>query len=224
MLIISGDGRGGIVTTRAGRFGFWVLLTLAAQSVVPARAADLSAPPPGSAFAPPVLVADPANRWEARFGVFAHGVGSVEQGSVDLNGEFLSPRLFYATGTWGFLVPRVAIGGFLNVSGKTDAAYATFVWTIPIYDRWFAEAFVGPGVHDGALQGTPTQAGLGCHTLFDAGASLGYRFDAHWSVMATFNHLSNGKSLFGIDCGTNQAPTGSNQGLNNYGIRIGYSF
>jgi hypothetical protein len=209
---------------RVGRFGLWPLavLMLVGVNLASAHAADLSVPL-NSPFAPPG-VADPANRWEARFGVFAHGVGSVEQGTVDLNGEFVSPRLFYATGSWGFLVPRVALGGFLNVSGKTDSAYVTALWTIPLYDRWFAEAFVGPSVHDGVLQATATRAGLGCPVLFNAGASLGYRFDEHWSVMATFNHLSNGKSLFGIDCGTNQAATGSNQGLNNYGIRIGYSF
>jgi hypothetical protein len=29
---------------------------------------------------------------------------------------------------------------------------------------------------------------------------------------------------FGVNCGTNQAANGTNQGLNNYGVRIGYAF
>jgi hypothetical protein len=88
----------------------------------------------------------------------------------------------------------------------------------------FVEAYVGPAAHNGSLTVTPQLAGLGCDTLFHAGASVGYRFDDHWSVLGTFEHLSNGKTLFGIDCGTNQAATGSNQGLNNYGLRVGYAF
>jgi opacity protein-like surface antigen len=200
MLVISTrmKGAGGIVTSRLSRFAVRTaaLLALAGICHAPAQAADLSMPVPSltKPWAPPSV--DPANRWEARFGVFAHGVGSVENGTVDLNGEFVSPRLFYATA----------------------------VWTIPIYDRFFVEGFVGPAIHNGSLVATATQSGLGCHTLFNAGANIGYRIDDHWSVMATFNHMSNGKSVFGIDCGTNKAATGSNQGLNDYGIRVGYSF
>ena len=44
-----------------------------------------------------------------------------------------------------------------------------------------------------------------------------------WNVTGTFEHLSNGRTVFGIQCGTNLLP-GRNQGLNNYGIRVGYSF
>jgi hypothetical protein len=35
--------------------------------------------------------------------------------------------------------------------------------------------------------------------------------------------VSNGKELR-VNCGTNQAANGSNQGLNNYGVGVGYSF
>lgn len=168
---------------------------------------------------------DPANRFEARFGAFAHGVGSVERDTVDLNGSFVTPRLPLAVGSgWSFLLPRLEVGGAANLSGRTSFVYANALWTIPVWDRVFVEAFVGPAVHDGSLTLTPTMAGLGCSVLFHAGASIGYRFDEHWSVMGTFEHLSNGKTAFGVDCGTNRAVTGSNQGLNNYGIRIGYAF
>ena len=58
---------------------------------------------------------------------------------------------------------------------------------------------------------------------FSYGIYGGYRFNEHWSVQGTFEHLSNGRGIFGIDCGTNQIP-GGNQGLNNYGVRVGYAF
>lgn len=205
----------------AGFVAFLALLAVGHSS----QAADIAATTGVSpAYVTPVVPLDPANRFEARFGAFAHGVGSAEHNTVDLNGEFLTPRLFAPEGPWAFLVPRLGAGGLLNLNGRTNVAYAAAVWTIPVFDRYFVEAFVGPAVHDGSLTATATRAGLGCDVLFNAGVSVGYRFNQNWSVMGTFDHLSNGKSLFGIDCGTNRAATGSNQGLNNYGVRLGYSF
>jgi hypothetical protein len=168
---------------------------------------------------------DPADRFEARLGAFAHGAGSVESGTADINGELVSPRIPLGVASpWNLLVPRLHLGGNANLDSRTSFAYTGFVWTFPTFDGFFLEGFVGPAVHNGSLTPTTTKAGLGCPVLFHAGASLGYRFDEHWSVMATFSHLSNGKTLFGIDCGTNQASSGSNQGLNNYGARIAYTF
>jgi lipid A 3-O-deacylase len=193
----------------------------AAWLATPAQAADLVINAP---YAPITVPIDPANRFEARFGAFAHGIGGAEEGSVDLNGELVSPRLFNFGGPWAFLAPRVHVGGLVNLSGRTSIAYTGLLWTIPVFDRFFVEGFVGPAVHNGELSATATHAGLGCRTLFNAGGSVGYRFSDQWSLMATFDHVSNGKSLFGVDCGTNQAATGSNQGLNNYGVRVGYTF
>ena len=157
--------------------------------------------------------------------MFWHGLGSVEQDTVDLQVEMVSPRIIPGvTGFWSFLVPRVHFGGSGNLSNRTSFSYTGALWTIPIWDRFFTEAFVGPAFHNGSLFPTATLAGLGCPVLFHAGANLGYRFNERWSVMGTFEHLSNGKTLFGVNCGTNLAATGSNQGLNNYGVRVGYSF
>jgi len=207
------------LTSRITGLRFWLValcvgvLTIHAGG---ARGADL--------VASPALI-DPADRFDVRLGAFAHGVGSVESGTADINGELVSPRIPFAVNSpWNVLVPRVNIGGQGNLDSRTSFVYTGFVWTFPVFDGFFFEGFVGPAVHNGSLTPTDTKAGLGCPVLFHAGASLGYRFDEHWSVMGTFSHLSNGKTLFGIDCGTNQAASGSNQGLNNYGARIGYTF
>jgi hypothetical protein len=196
----------------------WAMLPAAAG------AADLYAAPAGRPWATPVPIIDPADRWEARFGVFAHGIGSAESDTVDLNGEIATPRLpLGVTGFWSFLVPRIHFGGSLNLSGRTDVLYTGLLWTMPVFDRFFVEGFIGPAIHNGSIVPTATHAGLGCHTLFHVGGSVGYRFNEHWSVQGTFEHLSNGRGIFGIDCGTNQIP-GGNQGLNNYGVRVGYAF
>ena len=209
---------------RAARWAF-VLLAVALASQ-PLGAADLGRSLPTTPYVPAAaLLVDPADRLEARFGVFAHGVGSVEQGTVDVNGEIVSPRLVPGVaGFWSAFVPRVHFGASGNLSNRTSIAYTGLLWTFPVFERFFVEPFVGPAVHNGSLTPTQALAGLGCPALFHAGANAGYRFDGHWSVMFTFEHLSNGKSLFGVNCGTNQGLRGSNQGLNNYGVRLGYAF
>jgi hypothetical protein len=190
----------------------------------PAPAADLPYGAGPAPWAAEALLDDPANHFEARFGVFAHGVGGNERNTVALNGEIVSPRLFNAGNAWWApAIPRIHAGGFVNVQGRTNSIYTGLLWTIPVYDRLFFEAFIGPSVHDGSLTPGINQAGLGCRVLFNAGASIGYRFDSRWSVMGTFNHLSNGKEIFGTNCGLNQLP-GGNQGLNHYGLRVGYTF
>jgi Lipid A 3-O-deacylase (PagL) len=167
----------------------------------------------------------PGTQFEARFGLFYHGVGSNEHNTFDLNGSVLSPRLdLGVTGYWAYFLPRFQLGGAANLSGRTSFAYADAAFTLPITQWLFFEPFVGGAVHDGSLTPTPTLAGLGCPLLFHAGVSLGVPINQHWSVIGTFEHLSNGKSLFGVDCGTNQSATGSNQGLNNYGLSVGYAF
>ena len=84
------------------------------------------------------------HRYELRFGGFAHGVGSIESGQIDINGEFVLPRLPFGRGEWwDFLVPRPHLGVMANLSGGTSYAYAGGLWTIPLPSRFFAEFFFG---------------------------------------------------------------------------------
>jgi hypothetical protein len=183
-----------------------------------AGAADIDAPAANSSqAAPPIPYIDPY-RYDVRFGAFAHGVGGAEQNTVDVNAEFVFPRLPFAQGEWwNFTIPRPHLGALGNVSGRTSSAYAGALWTVPLTTRFFGEGFVDGAVTDGSLTGGPDQAALGCRALFHAGVSLGYAITPEWSAMVSFDHLSNGKSLFGTPCDRNQ-------GLNDYGVRFGYSF
>ena len=54
--------------------------------------------------------------------------------------------------------------------------------------------------------------GLGCRWAFHSGGSVGYRLDDRWSVLGTFDHLSN----------ATLCPY--NKGINDYGLRAAYSF
>jgi len=159
-----------------------------------------------------------AEHYEFRLGGFAHGVGGVESGSVDVNAELIFPQLWpnIVAPSWNWLVPRPHIGVSVNTAGKTDYGFAGGLWSFNVTRRFFVETFVGGAVHDGTINGDPNRAALGSRVLFHVGGSVGYRLTDNWNVLFTFEHLSNGNAAL------HAAP--SNQGLNEYGLRVGYLF
>ncbi len=197
-------------------------------SLGPALSADLPAarayiPPTAPATVQP-MVYDPEG-FEFRFGGFAHGVGGAEQGTYDLNGEFVTPRLpFFEDSWWSVFMPRANVGGLLNLEGRTSAVYAGALWTIPLPAHFFAEGFLDADLHNGYLNNPPPgHSGLGCRYMFHDGGSLGYKVSEHWKVMFTFDHQSNGHGIFGTECDGMGAAT-RNPGINDYGLRFGYTF
>ena len=114
------------------------------------------------------------------------------------------------------LLPRPHVGAMINTNDKTSYVYVGALWTYDFSNRIFAETFVGGALHNGELNGDSSHAALGCDPLFHVGGSLGYRFTQRWSVMFTFDHISDGNLLL------RACP--HNQGLNEYGLRLGYSF
>jgi len=78
---------------------------------------------------------------------------------------------------------------------------------------WFAEGFFGGLIHNGNLDdNSSTMNGLGYRWAFHSGGYIGYRLNDCWNVMGTFNYLSNGEICT------------YNKGINDYGLRVGYSF
>jgi hypothetical protein len=183
--------------------------------------------PPAVSSAAPFGSSDvDANRYELRLGAFAHGVGVVESGTVDLNPEVVFPRLpFGQSNWWNILFPRPHIGAMLNLDGRTSSAYAGALWTFPLPHHFFAELFLDGEVNNGYLtpDAPPGHSGLGCRYMFHDGGSLGYKLSQQWSLMFTFDHQSNGHDEFGTQCHGLGANT-PNPGINDYGLRIGYSF
>jgi lipid A 3-O-deacylase len=195
-----------------------------------AHGADLSpaAPLPAASYvAPPVqpaLFYDPYSI-EVRLGGFLHGVGGNEKGTYDLNPELIFPRLpFFQTQWWNVFVPRPHVGGMVNLEGRTSDLYAGALWSFPLPYHTFFELFVDGAIHDGVENNPqPGHSGLGCPALFHVGGSFGYAITEHWHAMLTFDHLSNGHYIFGINCSGNVGPT-PNPGINNWGGKIGYQF
>jgi hypothetical protein len=181
------------------------------------QAADLPSrsAPPAAPLQALTVTKQPRFLSELRFGVSAQDPWSPEEGSVNITGEVLTGKLFTAESpTLDLFIPRFHVGGSANTAGQTSFAYAGFTWTVPITQALFVEATFGGAIHNGEtgeIVGSNHSA-LGCSPLFRESASVGWRFDEHWSVMATIEHLSNAGLCE------------QNRGLTNVGARIGYSF
>lgn len=193
---------------------FALLLALALGASTLAQAADLPTPI-SSAPAASVPLYDPS-KFEIRGGVFVSPFG-IEEGTTDASLALVFPKVFNLPGWQDLLVPRLRIGGVANLGGRTSYVYADGLWTVN-FDRIFAEAFFGGLVHDGPLENhiNNNATALGCRALYHMGADLGYRFDQHWSVIATFEHGSNGEPVM------SNCP--QNRGLNVAGVALGYAF
>ena len=157
---------------------------------------------------------DAFNRFEIRGGLFVHDPVSPEKGSVDINGEIVSPRLPIQAGSWQFLVPRLHLGGTANTAGKTSHGYTGLTWDYDLSKSLFVEASLGGDLNNGKTGSAlvPGHNAMGCSAAFRESASLGYRLNPSLSLMGTIEHVSNAGFCE------------RNRGLTNMGLRLGYAF
>lgn len=194
----------------------------AADLISPAPRYDLTAPSPTAAvIAPeprygvlfPAFLATKDDSFEVRGGAFAHSVGGHEKGSFDANFELLGPSLFKVPVEYSYFIPRPQVGVMANTANKTSYAYAGMVWTLNITREIFLEPMFGGVYHNGRTQTMePDRISLGCSFLFHTGLSVGYRINERWSVLGTWEHISNADTCI------------RNVGMNDYGIKVGYKF
>lgn len=188
------------------------LSVLFALSAATAFAAD---GPAAREPAAPASLPD-STRWELRLGATGHDISGPEEGSVNITGQVLTPRLVQLSDpVANLLVPRIHLGGSLNTAGDTSFAFVGFTWTFDITPRIFVEGSFGGAVHNGntsRVMVAPHESALGCSPLFREAAAIGYRIDARWSVTASVEHLSNAGLCT------------QNRGLTNVGLHLGYAF
>ena len=156
-------------------------------------------------------------RFELRGG-FSVNPGGPEKNSYALNAELITPKLFSIDWLPSFFVPRFRIGGSISLSSKTSFGYAGALWTINLTERLFVEQIFGGAVHDGELvtMDWTGRASLGCRALYHLGNNFGYRLNSDWSIMFTYDHISNGRGTF------SSCPR--NYGLNELSLRLGRRF
>lgn len=158
---------------------------------------------------------------EAKVGVMAHDIGLTGrhvEGGADINGEilFVSPNFLDVIGA-----PRPHIGGWVNTSGNTDAAYAGLTWGLPIVKSIFGPSdaltiygSLGGAVQDGYVDGVPPpgRKRLGSPVLFRTSVELGYQITSVYGISMLLDHMSN----------ANLAR--HNAGITNIGARVGVKF
>jgi lipid A 3-O-deacylase len=157
---------------------------------------------------------------EVKAGLMAHDVtlgGRHVEGGADINGEvlFVSPKFLDIIGA-----PRPHLGGWVNTSGNTDAAYFGLTWGLPIVKSVFSTAdgltiygSLGGAVHDGYEDSAPPgRKRLGSPVLFRESVELGYQITSVYSVSAFVDHISNANLA------------SHNAGITNVGGRVGFKF
>ena len=122
--------------------------------------------------------------------------------------------------------PQPYVMASVNTAGDTSYGGVGLEWRWTFAGNWALEPGVGVVVHDGATDnpfanGTPEAAAfseenvlLGSDVLFRTSLGLTYDFEGPWEAGLFFEHLSHGQIL----------ASGRNQGLDEFGIRIGYQF
>jgi lipid A 3-O-deacylase len=139
------------------------------------------------------------------------------EGGIDVNGEvlFASPWPQPSNAVIDFLFrPRPMLGATVSTQGDTSQVYLGAAWTLPLFNVLFVEATFGGAYHDGPLtsSGPNYHEAYGCRVNFHESGSLGVKLGENWRVMATVEHMSNGKLCE------------PNAGLTNVGARFGYKF
>ncbi len=160
---------------------------------------------------------------ELRIGLHAHDVhhaalpfsvnqwrlNQIEDISFDL--LFTSPDLdvFRWMGS-----PRPEVGATLTLGGKDSMAHLGLTWQLPIFETpVYLEGTFGAAIHDGALTGAaPGRKNFGCQVNFYERFGVGMHVSDNVTATLTYEHTSNN--------GWCQA----NDGLSNFGLRLGWKF
>ncbi|HEX2840025.1 acyloxyacyl hydrolase [Hyphomicrobium sp.] len=158
-----------------------------------------------------------ADGWieELKVGVLAHDVPDLwsgfraESNSAALNFEaLLSPSVVFLGGAI-----RPVVGASVNTEGGTSNIYVDARWQYETPSGIFFGLGLGGTVHDGQLELKDfDRKALGSRVLFHIPLEIGYRLDAHNSISAYFEHMSN---AYTVD---------PNEGLDRIGLRYGYRF
>jgi hypothetical protein len=179
-----------------------------------------------------VLLVGRASAGELFAGLYGHGLSTPsghEHGADFVLGYRTAPigRL-----TW-LAKPSVGVFVSANSSVPTDFAVVNLNWPLAISGRFYVRPAFGmayttgkanigdPGdmtasaaVRARRLRLSQTRIDFGSQVLFEEEVAFGYRLNGHWAVEASYVHFSNGEILH----------HGANQGLDDLGLRVAYSF
>lgn len=156
---------------------------------------------------------------EFRIGIAAHDVGAF--GKQEEDGEDYSGELRIALPRWGWVDflqhPRAMLGVNVNNSADTSAAFGGLTWHWPLGRHIFIGFDFGLAVHDGETETLRTDTKeLGTRVLFREALELGVLIQNKYTLSLRLDHISNGHIIPG--------GSGSNEGLDTFGIMYGMRF
>ena len=166
---------------------------------------------------------------ELRVGVMQHNIcvtncknADKEDGpSVNLELVFASPDFL----SWAF-EPRPYLMASINTAGDTSFGGGGLEWAFNVTDSITIEPGLGYVIHNGETSnpfpdGTPQAYDfaqenllLGSEDLFRTSLGVHWQFSEKWGAEVLYEHLSHGQIL----------GSGRNQGVDNIGMRISYTF
>lgn len=166
-----------------------------------------------------------AQHFEIRGGVLVHDMAGFlwkagPRNDVHaINAEMLFPSPDFLSFAFD---PRPKVGFSLAPDADgISAIYAGLNWDIPVTQRWFLTAGVGGSLNNADRlteadlrpgESKKTDRLVGCHALFHLSAGFGYRITESVNVHFYGDHLSNANLC------------DNNEGLDQWGVRLGYVF
>lgn len=165
-----------------------------------------------------------SERYEIRGGILAHDTGFLLEAGprhdvYAINAEVLFPSPDFLSFAYD---PRPKVG--ISLAPDADGIstiYAGLNWDIPVYGNWYVMAGVGGSLNNAdRLTEADLQPGetkdtfrlVGCHALFHLSAGFGYRVTEDVSIQFYGDHISNANLC------------DNNEGLDQWGVRLGYAF
>lgn len=110
--------------------------------------------------------------------------------------------------------PRPEVGATINFDGQDSLAHLALTWQLPLFETpLYLEGSFGAAVHNGALTGAaPGRKNFGCQVNFYERFGIGAHVGDNVTATLTYEHTSNNDWC--------QA----NDGLSNFGLRVGWKF
>ncbi len=189
-------------------------LGLVAAAAVPGNAQSLTSPQP---------FADIVD--EIRIGIHAHDVSYTalpfKVGDWDLSQveDFSFDVLFTSPDIDAFRwigAPRPDFGVTVNLDGQDSMAHLGLTWQLPIFETpFYLEGTFGGAIHNGYLTNSPDtsrRANFGCRVNFYERFGVGANLSESMTATLTYEHTSN------------NGWCDANQGLSNFGLRLGWKF
>lgn len=116
--------------------------------------------------------------------------------------------------------PDISLGLHGSILGRASFAHLGLNWGTQLFETpFFIDGTLGVAITNSTLSGaTAPDRNVGCPGLLYFAADVGYQLNENWSVMGTVYHASHSSLCWLV------TPNAPNQGLNGYGIKLGYSF